>query len=246
MVCPSVSVGWWAVMWFCMLGVDLKAMGQLGHLWNISQWACWMWDFTELSPPNTTRQLEHLQRKRSLTREQRNKGNMGIWISAGRYHTCIRCGVQSANRSRPGVSETAAARLSTHTRGRCAVCSLGGCVDELLHCSCWTGAWEENTLCRTGEQQKKKRIAKEWNFRMEVSINFHILGGKKKKPFPHSHKTHSGLCWFDFLKMFSHFFFAAELSLTLGTFITDVLHCLCFFVGYCFVWLGFGVWGGLA
>lgn len=66
MACPSVSVGCWAVMWFCMLGADLKAMGQLGHLWNISQWACWMWDFTEFSPPNTTRQLEHLQSEKDV------------------------------------------------------------------------------------------------------------------------------------------------------------------------------------
>lgn len=27
---------------------------------------CWMWDFTEFSPPNTTRQLEHLQRNNRL------------------------------------------------------------------------------------------------------------------------------------------------------------------------------------
>ena len=35
-------------------------MGQLGHLWKTSQWAVWMWDLMEFSPPNTTWQLEHL------------------------------------------------------------------------------------------------------------------------------------------------------------------------------------------
>lgn len=69
-VCASVSVGCCSVMWFCMLEADLKAMGQLGHLWNKSQWACWMWDLTELSPPNTTRQLEHLLR---------GKGQGDVW-----------------------------------------------------------------------------------------------------------------------------------------------------------------------
>jgi len=56
-----------------MLGEDLKAMGQLGHLWNRSQWACWMCDFTEFRPPNTTRQLEHLQREKCERTQKEEK-----------------------------------------------------------------------------------------------------------------------------------------------------------------------------
>lgn len=39
----------------------MNAMGQMGHLWNTSQWEVWMWDLMELTPPNTTAQLGHLQ-----------------------------------------------------------------------------------------------------------------------------------------------------------------------------------------
>lgn len=60
MACPPVRVGCWVLMWPWALGADLKAMGQLGHLWKTSQWAVWMWDLMEFSPPNTTWQLEHL------------------------------------------------------------------------------------------------------------------------------------------------------------------------------------------
>lgn len=74
MVWASASVGCCSVMWFWMLVADLKAMGQLGHLWNNSQWACWMWDLTELSPPNTTRQLEHLQGG------QQQQASQGTWL----------------------------------------------------------------------------------------------------------------------------------------------------------------------
>lgn len=36
-------------------------MGQMGHLWNTSQWEVWMWDLMELTPPKTTAQLGHLE-----------------------------------------------------------------------------------------------------------------------------------------------------------------------------------------
>lgn len=62
MACPPVRVGCWVLMWLWALGADLKAMGQLGHLWKTSQWAVWMWDLMEFSPPNTTWQLEHLDK----------------------------------------------------------------------------------------------------------------------------------------------------------------------------------------
>lgn len=132
-------------------------------------------------------------------------------------HTCIQCDVQSANRSCAGVFEIEAAWPSPHTLGRHVERGLGGCVDELLHCSCWAGAWQENTLCMTGKQNRK-----EWP-KKGMKIIFISLENKCIVLIPHTQKTHSGLCWFDFLEMLSHRFFAAELSLTLRTFITDVL-----------------------
>lgn len=39
-------------------------------------------------------------------------------------------------------------------------------------------------------------------------------------------KTHSGLCWFDFLEMFSQLLFAAECSQALWTFIANELNSL--------------------
>lgn len=39
----------------------MNAMGQMGHLWNTSQWEVWMWDLMELTPPKTTAQLGHLE-----------------------------------------------------------------------------------------------------------------------------------------------------------------------------------------
>lgn len=68
----------------------------------------------------------------------------------------------------------------------------------------------------------------------------------KQNPFSNSQKTHSGLCWFDFLEMFSQLFLAAKLSLTLRTFFTDVLNFLCFLVRNCFLLLGRWVRGGLS
>ena len=156
------------------------------------------------------------------------------------HHTCIRCGVQSANRSRPGESETAVAQSCHRTPGRHVAGGFGVCVDELLHSSCLTGAWEENTLCMTGKQQKKKRN------RIKFEFIFISLEDKFLALFPRAQKTHSGLCWFDFLEMLHHLFFAAELSLTLGTFITVVLHCLCFLIGFCFMWLECWVCSSLA
>lgn len=55
-----MRVGCWVLVCPCALGADLKAIGQLGHLWNTSQWAVWMWDLMEFRPPKTTWQLEHL------------------------------------------------------------------------------------------------------------------------------------------------------------------------------------------
>lgn len=46
--------------WAWALGADLKAMGQMGHLWKTSQCDVWMWDLMEFTPPNTTAQLGHL------------------------------------------------------------------------------------------------------------------------------------------------------------------------------------------
>lgn len=74
----------------------------------------------------------------------------------GRRRTCIRCGGQSANRFRTDVFEIVAAWPCPHTLGTHVVDSLGVCVDELLCCSCWAGAWEENTLCMAVGQQRKK------------------------------------------------------------------------------------------
>ena len=72
MACPPVRVGCWVLMWLWALGEDLKAMGQLGHLWKTSQWAVWMWDLMEFSPPNTTWQLEHLHTDHSVHYEGRD------------------------------------------------------------------------------------------------------------------------------------------------------------------------------
>lgn len=58
-------------------------------------------------------------------------------------------------------------------------------------------------------------------------------------------ETYGALCWLDFLEMFGYLFFAAELSLTLRTFVTCVLHCFCF-LSYCLMSLGCCLWVGLA
>lgn len=50
-------------------------------------------------------------------------------------------------------------------------------------------------------------------------------------------KTHSCVCCFDFLKVLSNLFFAAELNQALRTFITEVLHFFCFLVWFSLVWL---------
>lgn len=61
LACTLPSEGCWELIWLPAPAEDLKAMGQLGHLWNTSQWATWMCVLMEFRPPNTMRQLEHLQ-----------------------------------------------------------------------------------------------------------------------------------------------------------------------------------------
>ena len=146
--------------------------------------------------------------------------------------------MQSVNRSRPGDSETAVAQPCRRTPGRHVAGGFGVCVDELLHSSCLTGAWEENTLCMTGKQQKNKGSELKWS-----SYSYHW---KTNFLLPHAPNTHSGLCWFDFLEMLHNLFFAAELSLTLRTFITVIMHRLYFLIGFCFMWLGCWVCSSLA
>ena len=150
--------------------------------------------------------------------------------------------MQNVNRSHQGVFETAAAWPCPHSQGRRGGGSFGGCADEPRRCSCWAAAWEENTLCKAGEQQKKKGQQMELELTFIPVINTVCVCSL----FPPTQKTHRGLCWFDFLEMLGHLFFAAKLSLALRTFITDELQCLCFLLGYRLMWLGFCVWSGLA
>lgn len=102
------------------------------------------------------------------------------------------------------------------------VWNLDGCVDATLRCSCWTGASEENTLCRT----RKKKVKK-------ISV-FQVMSWLEKKK---SAKTYGDLSCFKLLEMLRHLFLAAELGLTLGTFIF-------LFAGQNLP--GFGIWGCLA
>lgn len=146
--------------------------------------------------------------------------------------TCTRCGVQSGNRPHPGAFERASVWPCRHTLGRRVVSSLGGCVDELLHCSCWAAASEESILCRTGELGIKSELKLH---RKIYNLTF----------FPLTHKTHSGVCLFDFLEMLGDLFFTAELSLTLRTLVVKVLQCVCLLAGCRFVRQGYGVQGGL-
>lgn len=135
--------------------------------------------------------------------------------------TCIQCDVRSADRSGSGGSGRATARWRSRTRDTCVVWNLDGCVDATLRCSCWTGASEENTLCRTRKKQVKK-----------ISI-FPVMSFLEKK----SAKTYGDLSCFKLLEMLCHLLLAAELDLTLGTFIF-------LFAGQYFPW--FGIWGCLA
>lgn len=142
--------------------------------------------------------------------------------------------MKSANRSGSGAFETAAARWRSHTRDTCVVWNLDECVDETLHCNYWRGAWEENTLCRTGEKEMEKiRLSSSPGRGGGVDVNSTV-------------KTYSDLSWLELLEMLCHLFFAAELDLTLRTFIIYVLRRLFFFARKYLPWGRFGIWGCLA
>lgn len=245
MVCASGSVGCCSVMWFCILEADLKAMGQLGHLWNRSQWACWMWDFTELSPPNTTRQLEHLLR---------GKGQGDVWECDTKVHFSFT--KQMASRGDITPVAYAAGKVQT---GLIQVClkqqllhrtpALGAdvwfaaSVDALVSCrAAGVGQEHRRRTLRAGLENKKETMSE----LILGRLLFILICLIKQNPFSNGEKTHSGLCWFDFLEMFSQLFLAAKLSLTLRTLFTDVLNFLCFLVRNCFLLLGRWVRGGLS
>lgn len=139
--------------------------------------------------------------------------------------------MNSADRCGSGGFETAAARRRSRTQDTCVEWNLGECVDEPLRCSCWRAAWEENTLCRAGGKQRRK-------LRAFLLISY-PRGNQRVK-------TYSDLSWFELLEMLRHLFFAAELDLTLGTFIIYVLRRLFLLAGQYLPCCLFGIRGGLA